>query len=228
VREPTGVVVSIFACGTATYTAAVQNGLVVGSCNPALEASVGFVYNVVENQTQLLSPPESNWTEVTGINEQNVIWGWYYNVQNQTYGFTYQGGVYTFLSQAGYSYLIPTGVNKSGLVAGDAVDSSGVHHAFVLANGNFALANLPNASKSHAVGLNNAGQVAGNYTTTGGVMASFLWSTATNNYALLNAPGHGDSISLNAINLRGQVAGSYQVDGKQIAFIASCKGSLCK
>jgi uncharacterized membrane protein len=228
VREPTGIVVPIDACGSETFPVSVQNGVVVGSCNPAIIASVGFIYDVANNQTQLLSPPESNWTEVTGINEQNVIWGWYYNVQNQTYGFTYQAGVYTFLQQAGYSYLIPNGVSKSGLLAGDAVDSSGVHHAFVLANGIFALATLPNASTSSAVALNNAGQVAGNYITTGGVKASFLWSTATNNYALLNAPARGDSVSLNAINLRGQVAGSYQVNGKQVAFVATCKGKLCK
>ena len=228
VREPNGVVVSISACRTETFPAGVQNGLVVGSCNPAIEASVGFVYNVVENQTQLLSPPESNWTEVTGINAQNVIWGWYEDVQGHEHGFTYQGGVYTFLDQTGYSFLMPTGVNKSGLLAGDAVDASGLHHAFVLLHGTLALANLPNEYESSAVALNNAGQVAGNYTTIGGTTASFLWSTATNNYALLDAPPRGNSIVVNAINTRGQVAGSYQVGNKQVAFVATCKGKLCK
>jgi uncharacterized membrane protein len=231
VREPNGVVATIPNSG-ASYTipTAVQNGVIVGSFVPSTGycPCSGFIYNVAGNSFQVLNPPGSIDTRVSGINAQNVIWGWYQDVQNQAYGFTYQNGAYTLLNQAGYSYLIPTGVNASGLLAGDAVDASYVHHAFVQLQGIFVLANLPNAYESNAVALNNAGQVAGNYTTTGGVKVSFLWSTVTNDYALLNAPARSDAIGLSAINLRGQVAGSYQVGHEQIAFVATCKGALCK
>jgi hypothetical protein len=118
-------------------------------------------------------------TELYGINNLGEIVGVNYLVGPDTpiLGFSYQGGVFTPITVAGFSNVAPFGINDSGEIVGlvsNSNDNSGPYESFVEIGGVISLFSIPGADQTVVTGVNNAGDLVGDYTDANGSGGSFL------------------------------------------------------
>jgi hypothetical protein len=118
-------------------------------------------------------------TELYGINSHGEIIGVNYLVGPDTpvLGFSYQGGVFTPITVAGFSNLAPFGINDSGEIVGIVSNSNndaGPYESFVDIGGVSSLFSIPGAEQTTITGVNNAGYLVGDYTDANGSGGSFL------------------------------------------------------
>ncbi len=118
-------------------------------------------------------------TELYGINNHGEIVGVNYLVgpNPPVLGFSYQGGVFTPITVAGFSNLAPAGINDSGEIVGtvsNSNDDEGPYESFVEIGGVTSLFSIPGAEQTAITGVNNAGDLVGDYTNADGSGGSFL------------------------------------------------------
>jgi hypothetical protein len=118
-------------------------------------------------------------TELYGINNSGEIIGVNYPVGPDPVvtGFSYQGGVFTPLTVAGFSNIAPSAINDSGEIVGtvsNSNDNEGPYESFVEIGGVSSLFSISGAVQTAITGVNNAGDLVGDYTDANGSGGSFL------------------------------------------------------
>lgn len=171
------------------------------------QTTVSVTYNYAP-----LSFPGAPVTNVNGINNSNVIVGYYYDSQYFVHGFTYRAGKYTAVNFPGASMTEVLGVNDNSDIVGQYQTPGTLnYHGFLRHNGVFTKLNDPSAKiGTIAYGINNAGTIVGTFDDQQG----FVYQNGV--YRTLNAPqlsGEPHQTQLNGINNPGVIVGQVFTGG---------------
>jgi probable HAF family extracellular repeat protein len=121
----------------------------------------GFVI-ASDGTTSAITPPSSINTHPTGINDNNVVVGYFADTSG-THGFINSGGSYTTLNAPGATATYAYGINRQGQVVGYYIDKSGITHGFVETAGVFTTVDVPGAVATYGLAINDSGEVVGSY-----------------------------------------------------------------
>ena len=121
----------------------------------------GF-WNTADGNTTAIAPPAAIDTHPTGINNNDLIVG-YFSDASGTHAFMDAKGTYTTINVAGATATYAYGVNNNGQVVGYYVDAGGVTHGFVESGGKITTIDVPNAVATYGLAINQEGEVVGSY-----------------------------------------------------------------
>jgi hypothetical protein len=185
--------------------------------------------------------PKSAQTVVDGLNDTNVLVG-YYSTQNKKTGTNNSFGWY--FNGKFHEVVYPTGsnakptqdeleaVNNHDVAVGSYLNSAGRYRGYTynIKTGKFALVTKPgapaggNAPSLTASGINNRGDVVGEYTATGGIVDGFI-KLAGGAFRTITVPGATQTIAF-GVNDNDTVVGAY-IEGTAIhGFIWRLGGKL--
>jgi hypothetical protein len=156
--------------------------------------------------------PGAPLTTASGINNSNMIVGYYYDSQYFVHGFIYRSGTYTAVNFPGATMTEVLGVNdNSDIVGMYQLPGTLNFHGFLRRNGAFIKINDPSAQiGTIAYGINNAGMIVGTFDNEQG----FVFQNGA--YHTLNAPqlsGEPHQTQLNGINNLGVIVGQVFTGG---------------
>jgi uncharacterized membrane protein len=173
----------------------------------ASQTTVAVTYNYAS-----LTFPGAPISNVSGINNSNVIVGFYYDAQYFVHGFIYRAGTYTAVNFPGATMTEVLGVNDNSDVVGVYQMPGTLNfHGFLRHNGAFTKINDPSAKiGTMAFGINNSGTIVGTFDNEQG----FVYQNGA--YRTLNAPqlsGEPHQTQLNGINNLGSIVGQVFTNG---------------
>lgn len=156
--------------------------------------------------------PDAPVTNVSGINNSNVIVGSYYDSQYFVHGFIYRAGKYTAINFPGATMTEVLGINDySDIVGTYQMPGTLNFHGFLRHNGVFTKINDPSAKIGTAAsGINKEGTIVGTFDNEQG----FVYENGA--YRTLNAPqldGEPHQTQLNGINNLGAIVGQVFTGG---------------
>jgi len=160
-------------------------------------------------------------TQANDVNSSGIIVGTWVDGAFTVHGFVYRNGIYAHLDYPGSLDTYPFGINPQGEIAGNwDTDQSTVGHGFVFRQGQFTSFDVPDAvpEGTAANGINARGQIVGSYVDADGNGRGFV--TDGTNYTTLDCPA-GNSTTIWAINSAGQIAGTCNVAGQRVGFVAN-------
>ena len=160
-------------------------------------------------------------TQANDINSSGIIVGAWVDGAFTVHGFVYQNGIYAHLDYPGSLDTYPFGINPQGDIAGNwDTDQSTVGHGFVFRQGQFTSFDVPDAAPAGTAGngINARGQIVGGYVDADGNGHGFV--TDGTNYTRLDCPS-ATSTTAWAINSAGQIAGTCNVAGQRLGFVAN-------
>lgn len=171
------------------------------------QTSVSVTYNYAP-----LSYPGAPVTNVSGINNSNVIVGSYYDSQFFVHGFIYCDGKFSAVNLPGATMTEVLGINDySDIVGTYQLPGTLNFHGFLLHNGVFTRINDPSAKiGTIASGINKDGTIVGTFDNEQG----FVYQNGA--YRTLNAPqvsGEPHQTQLNGINNLGAIVGQVFTGG---------------
>jgi probable HAF family extracellular repeat protein len=112
----------------------------------------------------LFDAPESDLgTCPNGINNKEVVVGWYFDVFGNKHGFRREGGVYTTLDYPGAFWTTANGINSHGQIVGAYGTSDGDSHGFLLNYGVYSTHDFPNTIGNQLTGINDDLDLVGSY-----------------------------------------------------------------
>jgi hypothetical protein len=129
--------------------------------------------------------PEAGYTFGWGINNADVISGYYHedpNLSSTTHGYLYDGTSFFNVDFPGASQSRSYGINDGGVLTGYYIDSSGAAHGFIFDGSNYTSFDVPGASDTYSYGINDSNKVVGTFdngTTSGFVYDGANFSTFT-------------------------------------------------
>jgi probable HAF family extracellular repeat protein len=174
------------------------------------QTSLGIAYKY----SRLRNP---GWDMVpVGINNSNVIVGWYSDPFN-THGFIYKNGVFTTVDFPGADFTEAMGINDSGDVVGSYAlpTAPSEFPGFLLHQGVFTTIDFPGSTHTWAMGINNAGTIVGSYPDAKSNTHGFVYNNGT--FKTVDAPHLGSnapaSTQLNGINNSGIIVGGVSQGG---------------
>lgn len=114
-------------------------------------------------------------SQATGINDQQVVCGFYVDSGGVTHGFVLNAGTLTTLDFPGStSFTQALGLNNEGQVVG-VYEVGAATHGFVYKNGNFHSVDYPNGVGTTTInGINDLGQIVGFFVGSGGNTNGFI------------------------------------------------------
>jgi probable HAF family extracellular repeat protein len=139
----------------------------------------GF-WNAADGNTTAIAPPAALNTHPTGINNNDLIVG-YFSDASGTHAFMDAGGVYTTLNAPGAVSTYAYGVNNKGQVVGYYVDAKGLTHGFIESAGVFTTIDVPNAIATYGLSINQDGEIVGSYFD-GAEVRGFIYHDGTFEY----------------------------------------------
>jgi hypothetical protein len=159
-----------------------------------------------------LSFPGAPVTNVNGINNSNVIVGYYYDSQYFVHGFIYRAGKFTAINFPGATMTEVLGINDNSDIVGTYQMPGTLNfHGFLRHNGVFSKINDPSAKiGTMAFGINNSGTIVGTFDNEQG----FVYQNGT--YRTLDAPqlsGEPHQTQLNGISNPGVIVGQVFTNG---------------
>jgi hypothetical protein len=159
-----------------------------------------------------ISFPGARVTNVAGINNSNVIVGFYYDSQDMVHGFTYKAGKYTAVNFPGATETQVLGINDGGDIVGMYQLPGNLNfHGFLRHGAEFASIDDPSAAfGTIAFSINNAGTIVGNYDNGDG----FVYQNGK--FRTLDAPqlaGEPAQTQLNGISNLGWIVGQVYTGG---------------
>jgi probable HAF family extracellular repeat protein len=173
---------------TQTWATGINDqGQIVGSYNTG-HGFNGFLYsNGIYTKISVPSAPDD--TYVYGINNSRQIVGTYNTGSTGMFGFIYDKGTFTTLSDPLAAPAVPqtaaSGINNSGQVVGGFRSADGTaDYGFLYSNGTYTTLSAPGASYTFAPGINDRHQIVGSAGN-----SSFLYSDG--NYTAFSYPGLG-------------------------------------
>jgi hypothetical protein len=190
------------------------------------QASKGYTINAPYAQGDITGEnfPKSAQTVVDGLNDSNVLVG-YYSTQNKKTGFNNSFGWY--YNGKFHEVVYPTGnnakptqddlyaVNNHDVAVGFYENGSGRYRGYTysIKTGKFALVTKPgaptggNAPSLSAFGINNRGDVVGEYAASSSVMDGFI-KLAGGAFHTIAVPGAVETVAL-GVNDNDTVVGAY-------------------
>lgn len=186
-----------------TYATSVNNlGQIVGGFLPA----GSFLYS----GGTFSSLPGGNW--VFAINDSGQIVGVSNGAQQIA---LYDGGVMSYITIPGATYVFPRDINNLGEIAGEYTSGSGAtaqNHGFVYSNGIVTTIDGPNPQVSTLIlGINDNGQLVGDF----GALGPALYSGGV--FYPIGFPGAPTGYtSVQSINDLGEIVG-YYIDSSNTA-----------
>ncbi len=142
----------------------------VGFYNDAAGNSHGYAYLVPTDTFTEIDVPHATSTAATGINDHNLICGFFVNGNGTTFGFVKPetGGVSDQVSRTKHSTTTQLlGINNKGQAVGFFLDGKQVPHGvfYTPHNGQWQQVDDPNGLVNGTIvnGLNNRGQLVGFY-----------------------------------------------------------------
>jgi hypothetical protein len=200
-----------------------NHNVIVGSyASP--DAPHGFMYS--KGQLTTIDYPGAEITELTGINDNGDIVGFYVPPDNpsEVHGILLRAGVFTNIDFPGSTFTEPLGINAMGTIVGTYADAAGFH-GFIYANGSYTTVDAPQLDPTeppHTLlsGINNTGTIIGEVIE-GSSFRGFALSGGS--FHFLNAPGTTDNLT-SGINNRGDIVGQGFNDCGYIAFSFPKKG----
>ena len=160
-------------------------------------------------------------TQANDINSSGVIVGVWVDGAFTVHGFVYENGVYAHLDYPGSLDTYPFGINPQGIIVGNwDTDQSTVGHGFVFARGQIVSFDVPDAAPdgTAANGINARGQIVGGFVGVDGNSHGFLATGSS--YTTLDCPG-GTGTTAWSINSTGQIAGTCNIAGQGVGFVAN-------
>lgn len=159
-----------------------------------------------------ISYPGARVTNVAGINNSNVIVGFYYDSQDAVHGFSYKAGKYAAVNFPGATETQVLGINDGGdLVGMYQLPGNLNFHGFLRHGNNFVSLDDPSAGfGTMAFAINNAGTIVGNYDNAHG----FVYQNGK--FRTLDAPqlaGEPAQTQLNGISNLGWIVGQVYTGG---------------
>jgi len=170
----------------------------------------GFLLMGVNFKT--IDYPLAAGTELTGINDLNVMVGYYQDSGGNSHGFTVSGSTYTSIDVPGdvkpYGTIV-WDINKSGDIVGAYWDGTRAH-GFLLSGGVYTTLDPPGSISTTATGINKSGQIVGWYADSSDVWHGWLLSSGT--YTTIHYAGKSTTF-LYGIADNGQIVGGYDLQG---------------
>lgn len=178
----------------------------------AAQTSVSIAYEYAP-----IAFPGARVTSVTGINNSNVIAGFYFDPQSIVHGFVYSGGKYTAVNFPDATVTEVMGMNDSGdLVGMYQVPGNLNFHGFLKHGSDFTSIDDPSATiGTIAFGINKNGTIVGSYDNAHGFMYQ------NGQFTTLDAPqlaGEPHQTQLNGISALGSIVGQVFTGGIWRAF----------
>lgn len=160
----------------------------------------------VAHQYATLAFPKAISTTANGINNNNVIAGYYVDSASFQHGFVYRAGKYAKVDFPGASATAVLGINDNGDLVGVYQFPGPLNfHGFLRHDGKFHKIDAPKATFSTvAAGINNVGTIVGTYDDSHG----FIYHGGA--YKTWNAPqlpGEDTQTQLNGITNHGWIVG---------------------
>lgn len=112
--------------------------------------------------TSPIAPPSAIDTHPTGINDNNVMVG-YFSDSSGTHAFVNAGGSYTTLNAPGAVATYAYGVSNRNRIVGYFVDAHGLTHAFIEYAGVFRTIDIPGAVATYGLAIDQSGDIIGSY-----------------------------------------------------------------
>jgi hypothetical protein len=171
------------------------------------QTSVSIAYNYAP-----ISYPGSRVTNVNGINNGNVVVGYYYDSQDFVHGFIYRSGKYSAVNFPGATMTEVLGINDNNdLVGMYQLPGPLNFHGFLRHGNEFAAIDDPKATfGTVAFGINKAGTIVGSYDNAHG----FVYENGE--FRTLDAPqlsGEPHQTQLNGISNPGWIVGQVFTSG---------------
>ncbi len=160
-------------------------------------------------------------TQLGGINNSGIITGVWVDGAFTAHGFVYEKGNFAHLEYPGALDTFPYGINSRGDIVGNwDTDQSTVGHGFVLSRGQIFSIDVPDAvpDGTAANGINDSGQIVGSFIGEDGNSHGFLAEGST--FTTLDCV-EGANTGVWGINSAGQIAGTCDVPGQRLGFIAN-------
>ncbi len=143
-------------------------------------------------------------TSIYGVNNGNVMVGFYTDAQGAQHGLKLAGNTVTNIddpkAQTGMTFCYS--LNTAGSIVGYYINGSNQEIGFVYTNGTFTDVAPPGATGAFAQGINDSGVISGTYYDAGGAGHGYTYNGST--YTTIDVPGAVTSEGW-GINAGGQV-----------------------
>ena len=137
---------------------AITTGVLCLAFSPQLLAE-GYRFSTIDY-------PDSEWTELHGINARDTIVGYYSDSEGVQRAFRLRNGVFKTLEVPGLTDAQLTharGINARGDIVFNVDDSDGNSHGYLLSDGRFHRIHPPGAMIMFLEEVNNAGDITGSW-----------------------------------------------------------------
>jgi hypothetical protein len=150
-------------------------------------------------------------SQALGINNSNVVAGFYADANGVTHGFTYalSTGAYTQFGVSSGSAAM-TGINDSGTTCG-TITTSQITYAFTrnASGGVFGTFHVPGSKNTQLLGINNEGVAVGFYVDANNVSHGLYYVPATGNWLRVDDPNGVQGTVINGLNNKNELVGFY-------------------
>jgi len=156
--------------------------------------------------------PLASGTEAAGINDYNIIVGYYTDSSGNRHGFKLSGTTYSSIDAPGAANPYGTvvlDITNSGDMVGAYWDGTR-EHGFLLSGGVYTILDPPGSISTSALSINNSNEIVGWYADGADVWHGWLLSGGT--YTTIDYPGKSATF-LYGINDNGQIVGSWEIHG---------------
>jgi probable HAF family extracellular repeat protein len=184
--------------------------------------------------TDIVNPADTTFNQALGINDQQVIVGYYGSGADPAHpnvGYNvvppYGSANFTTQNFPGAVQTQVVAINDRAQTAGFYVDGAGKNIGWVKMNGTFKAVSDPAGPQTfdQLLGLNNNGVAAGFYNDAANVSHGYIYDTATKSFTPIAPPGASNS-TVTGVNDQGQVAGFYTDSDGDIASFVDTNGSF--
>ena len=188
-----------------TLTRRIALALVVLSCVSLTQAQSKI--ETLNLTFTTIDVPGAGVTNVSGINTNGDMVGWYSQADNTpASGFLLSGGNFTFLNYPGGYDTVARSINDSGVIAGySGTNHDAAYVGFTYAGGTFTTVKVGNYVYNYAEGIDNFGDVVGGY---GNLFSNNGFEENGTKFKNITPPGSWQTVVANGVNNVGQVVGS--------------------
>ena len=157
-----------------------------------------------------VAPPTS---QGLGINNSDVVAGFFVDVNGVSHGFTYsvRTAAYTTISIKNALSTSATGINDNGQVCGFYVNAKGNTVGFVRNSNGGVLTSftVPHMTFTQILGINNSGVAVGFYNDANGISHGLYYTPSTGAWLTVDDPSGILGTVINGINNNNQLVGFY-------------------
>ena len=189
-----------------------DTNLGMGDANFAfLRAPIGHDFTYVSTiPPQTASVPRVS--QALGINNSNVVAGFYADANGVTHGYTYglSTGAYSVISYAFGDSLAVTGINDSGTTCGSVTTATGTFgFARNASGGVFTRFEVPGSKNTQLFGINNSGVAVGSYVDSHNMTHGLYYVPATGSWLTVDDPDGVQGTVVNGLNNKNELVGFY-------------------